>query len=74
VAVTEGERILAKQHYSIDFAFAAGQSTTTFSDIVQSTHIKTEKDKYPYDYQILVGLQLTKEQVEFNRMQGHYGS
>jgi hypothetical protein len=74
VAVTEGERILTEQHYSIDFAFAPGQSTTTFSDLVNSTHIQPEKDKYPFDYQILVGLQLTKEQIEFNRMQGHYGS
>jgi hypothetical protein len=74
VAVTEGERILTKEHYTIDFAFAPGQSTTTFSDLVKSTHIQPEKDKYPFDYQILVGLQLTKEQIEFNRSQGHYGS
>jgi len=74
VAVTEGsERIMAKRIYSIAIAFAPGQTTVTLTDTVESTHLQTTKDKKPYDYQILVGLQLSKAELDYNRQSGHYG-
>jgi hypothetical protein len=75
VAVTEGsERILVKRNYSIAVAFEPGQTTATVSDSVDSAHLATAKDKHPYDYQILVGLQLSRAQLDYNRQGGHYGS
>jgi hypothetical protein len=74
VAVTEGsERILKKQNYSVVVDFVPGQTTATVTDAVASAHLRTAKDKHPYDYQILVGLQLSKAQLDYNRQIGHYG-
>jgi hypothetical protein len=70
VAVTEGtERVVAKKLFTIDFSFAPGQSTATFSDTVASTEVTARREKKTYDYQVLVGLQLTKEQLDYNRAQ-----
>jgi hypothetical protein len=75
VAITEGsERILVKRSYSVAVTFEPGQTTATVSDAVDSTHLKPAKDKHPYDYQILVGLQLSRAQLDYNRQGGHYGS
>jgi hypothetical protein len=75
VVVTEGSaRMLAKRTYSVQIDFAPGQTTATASDTVGSAHLDVAKEKHPYDYQILVGLQLTKTQLEYNRQGSHYGS
>lgn len=75
VAITEGsERILVKRNYSIPIEFAPGQTTATASDTVASTRLTPATDKHPYDYQILVGLQLSKAQLDYNRRGGHFGS
>jgi hypothetical protein len=74
VAVTEGStRVLAKSTYTVQFDFAPGQTTAAASDTVGSTHLSVAKGKHPYDYQILVGLQLTRAELDYNRQGGHYG-
>ena len=55
------------------FKFEPGQASTNFEEPVASTVIKIAKGKQAYDYQILVGLQLTKAQLDYNRKMGHYG-
>ena len=71
VAVTEGsDRILVKQTYSVAIAFAPGQTSTSITDNINSTHLEVAKGKHPYDYQILAGLQLSKSQLDYNRQ--HY--
>lgn len=70
VAISQFDRILAKKVYSIDFAFAPGETTTTFTDTVKSADVAAAKDKKTFDYIVLVGLQLTKEQLDFNRASG----
>ncbi len=70
VSISQADRILAKKVYSIDFAFAPGETTTTFSDTVQSADVTAGKEKKTFDYLILVGLQLTKEQLDYNRASG----
>lgn len=70
VAVTEGtERVLAKKQFWVEFNFAPGQSTTDFSDSVASTLVNAKGEKKTYDYQVLVGLQLTKAEFEYNQAQ-----
>ncbi|HEY6578526.1 MAG TPA: hypothetical protein VIY09_04335 [Rhizomicrobium sp.] len=74
VAITEGAaRVLAKRVYSVGIDFAPGQTNAAVSDTVASTHLNVAKGKHPYDYQVLVGLQLTKSQLDYNRQGGHYG-
>lgn len=73
VVVTEGRRILIKQNYTIRIDFAPGQTVATASDTVGSVHLDVAKDKHPYDYQVLVALQLTKAQLDYNRRTAHYG-
>ena len=71
VAVTEGtDRVLTKKQFDVMFAFAPGQTSTDFSDTIASTLVKAEAEKKTYDYQVLVGLQLTKEQLQYNQSRG----
>lgn len=72
VAVTEGARILARTNYTTTLSFESGQTAATATETVESVHIDPAKDKQPYDYQILVGLQLTKAEVDYNRRTAHY--
>lgn len=74
VGVTEGDdRVVNKANYVVPFQFAPGQSSVTFTDNVSSVFLTPEKDKQPYDYQILVGLVITKGQLEYNKTKGLYG-
>jgi hypothetical protein len=70
VSISESDRILAKKVYTTEFRFEPGQTTTTFSDTVQSADVTAGKDKKTFDYLVLVGLQLTKEQLDYNRASG----
>jgi hypothetical protein len=70
VAVTLGEKIIAKTLRHVTFSFADGEKTATFDDDIDSVSLVTDGEKKPYDYQILVGLQLTKEQLDYNRSIG----
>lgn len=70
VAISQSDRILAKKIFTAQFHFDPGQTTTTFSDSIQSADITAGKDKKTFDYLILVGLQLTKAQLDYNRASG----
>jgi hypothetical protein len=73
VAVTsDGGKIVTRQIFKVEFHFDPGQATTTFKDNVASIVIDVVKDKRPWDYQLLVGLQLTKAQLDYNRTVGPY--
>lgn len=73
VALRQGETVISKKLFWVSFGFAPGQATTNFDEPVSSTMVHIANDKQPYDYQILVGLQLTRVQLEYNRKIGHYG-
>ncbi len=70
VAVTQGETIITKTLRKVMFSFAAGEKFATFEDDINSVALTTDGEKKPYEYQILVGLQLTKEQLDYNRSMG----
>ena len=72
VAVTQADRVIDKQSFSAQFTFAPGQAATDFNDTVSSTLVHPDKGKKPYDYQILVGLSLSKEQLDYNRTFGRF--
>jgi hypothetical protein len=72
VAITTEGKVLAKQQFQVAFAFQPGEATTTFSDSVNSLSLSIGRDKKATDYGILVGFQLTKAQLDYNRRVGRY--
>lgn len=70
VAVTQGTRIITRSERSVTFSFAEGETITTVDKHIDSIDLVTDGDNKPYDYQILVGFQLTKAQYEYNKTTG----
>jgi hypothetical protein len=67
-----GTTIVDKKLYSAQFAFAPGQLTTSFNDRIGSYVIVPAADKKSTDYEMLIGLQLTRDQLDYNRRAGRY--
>jgi hypothetical protein len=72
VAITTEGKVLAKQQFQVAFAFQPGESTTAFSDSVNSLSLSIGRDKKATDYGILVGFQLSKGELDYNRRVGRY--
>jgi len=73
VTVTQGgDQILTKKLFLAHFSFAPGEATTSFEDTIASTVIKITRGNKVGSYEILTGLQLTGEQLEYNRKMSHY--
>lgn len=70
VAISQADRLLAKKVYTADFAFEPGQTTAEFVGAADNVDVSAGRDKKTFDYVILVGLQLTKEQLDYNRASG----
>ncbi len=62
----DGTTIINKQILATKFTFAPGEASLTFTETVPSTVIKLDNGKKPYDYSLLTGLQLTREQLDYN--------
>jgi hypothetical protein len=72
VAVTQGNRIIDKKMYSINFDFAPGAATATASDTVDHTLIALETGHPPTDYQLLAGFQISDAQRAYQQKIGPY--
>ncbi len=72
VAVTYAGDILAKQIFTVQFYFQPGAASADFSQEVESILTHVEPGKMPYDYQILVGMQLTEAQLNYVKLMGRY--
>jgi hypothetical protein len=70
VAVTQSARVVTRTVRQVTFSFAAGETTATAEEDVGDIELVTEGGNKPYDYQILVGFQLTKAQYEYNKTTG----
>lgn len=73
VAVRQGPDIISKKVFWATFSFPPGGTAVAFTEDVDSTVVKIATDKQSYDYQILTGLQLTRDELEYNRKTGYYG-
>jgi hypothetical protein len=71
-AITTEGRVLAKGQYSVQFAFEPGQATTTATASLNSLTLTVGLDKHATDYGVLIGFQLTKAQLEYNRRVGRF--
>lgn len=72
VAVTQGERLLSKQTYTMQVRFAPGSAVAQADESIDQTTIHLEKGHQPADYQILVGFQLTDAQRAYNEKRRRY--
>ncbi|MGE3142683.1 MAG: Tat pathway signal sequence domain protein [Hyphomonadaceae bacterium] len=69
VAVTRGGQVpIAKQYFDVDVQFPAGQSVVRRAERVDNIVIPRANDTISgVNFEILVGLELTPEQLQFNR-------
>lgn len=72
VGVANAGTVTSKKNYTAQISFEAGQSTASFSRDIDSFIVDVARDKHAIDYQVLVGLQLTKEQLDYNKAHGRY--
>ena len=73
VAVARDAKVLDKKDAWVSFAFPAGETTTEFVETVPSTKITLDNGRKPYEYELIVGLQLTHDQLDYNNTTSHYG-
>jgi hypothetical protein len=67
----DGSTIVDKKLFTVQAQFEAGQASINVSD--QNTYVITPlPEKKSTDYAILGGLQLTKEQLDYNRTVGRF--
>ncbi|MBV9332202.1 MAG: hypothetical protein JOZ55_11675 [Alphaproteobacteria bacterium] len=72
VAVSLDGKVLTKRTFWINFAFDKDSKQTEFTDTVASTVVNLENGKKPYEYELVVGLQLTHDQLEYNKRMSRY--
>jgi len=72
VAVSLDGKVLAKRDIWVNFGFRAGEETSVFRGEVESTVINLENGKKPYEYQLVIGLQLTHDQLEYNKKMSRF--
>lgn len=72
LAVTYAGQILTKRTFDVKFSFRPGESATDFTADVDSILTQVDAGKLPYDYQILVGLQLSDSQMNYIKLMGRY--
>ncbi|HUO99456.1 MAG TPA: hypothetical protein VMU01_12365 [Rhizomicrobium sp.] len=72
VAVTNNGAIQDKQVHWLAFSFSKGDSVVSGEDDVDSTVVRVDRAKKPYEYHVIVGFQLTKAQLEYNKKMGQF--
>jgi hypothetical protein len=68
VAVTRGDDILSKENFTVDIGFEKEARQTTVAAEVKRLPISLERGEQPVE--VVVGIQLTPEQVAYNRAHG----
>lgn len=72
VVVTQGERLLSKQVYTLRIAFAPGSAITQVDQAIDQTTVHPETGRQPADYQLLIGFQLTDAQRAYNEQRRRF--
>ncbi len=72
VAVTQGDRLIAKRIVNVSFDFAPGAATASFSNSPDDFDLRMESGHKPYEYELMAGFQMTPAQVEYNKKMGRY--
>lgn len=73
VAINNSDgKLVLKKMYSTALVFQPGQTQVDFTQSVNSIPIKIAPTKQAFDYHLIVGFQLTKQQLEYNRKTNRY--
>ncbi|HEY4124949.1 MAG TPA: hypothetical protein VGM36_10070 [Rhizomicrobium sp.] len=64
--------LIEKKNYSAKLIFQSGQSQVDFTQPIESFPIKATHSKQAFDYHLIVGMQLTKQQLDYNRKTDRY--
>jgi hypothetical protein len=72
VAVSLDGKVLTKAMFNVTFTFGEGEQTTAFNDSVASTRINLENGRKPYEYEIVAGMQLTHDQLAYNKKMSRF--
>jgi hypothetical protein len=73
VAINDSDgNLVLKKMYSADLAFEPGQTQVDFTQSIDSIPIRMARSKQAYEYHLIVGLQLTRQQLDYNRTYSRY--
>lgn len=73
IAIThKGNRIMTKKLFVANVAFAAGETSVAWEETVDSAVVKFARGNKIGEYAILMGFQLTQEQLDYNVKMHHY--
>lgn len=72
IAVTRGDQVIEKRILNVSFDFAPGASTATFTESPDEFDIHLETGHQPYEYQLMAGMQMTPQQVDYNKKMGRF--
>ena len=72
LVVSEKDKLYDKKIYTVNFRFAPGAVAADVTLSPDDVTIKIANGKLPWDYQLMVGLQLTAEQMAYNKKMGRY--
>lgn len=67
VAVMQGSQVLAKEIYSLEIPFSGSASTVSVEERINRVDIPIAKGWASDDYEVMIGFQLTRDQVDYNR-------
>jgi hypothetical protein len=72
MVVSENAKLYDKKLHTLQFTFAPGAVSATITQRIDDVTIKLANGKLPWNYQLMSGLQLTKEQMAYNeKMRGY---
>ena len=72
VVVNENAKLYDKKNYTLQFSFAPGAVSADIKQSPRDVTIKIANGKLPWNYQLLSGLQVTPEQMAYNKKMGRY--
>jgi len=72
VALMREDRVVAKEIYARTVTFQQGQRTVTFTEEIEEVAIPISARPEALKYQIVVGFQLTEDEVEYNRTKDQF--
>jgi hypothetical protein len=73
VAVNDTDnKMVMKKTYSTRLAFQPGQTVVDFTQPIDVIPVRIARNKQAYDYHMIVGLLLSKQQLDYNRKTSSY--
>lgn len=73
VAINDSDgSLVLKKTYSTNLVFQPGQTVVDFTQPMDDITVRMTHTKQAFDYHLIVGLVLTKQQLDYNRKNSYY--